>query len=355
VLEMYRLLQKCPRIEPFAALFLLDARFPDPKLRAFAVRSLESLSDFALSELMLQLVQVLKFEPSHDSCLGRFLLRRSIQNPPIVGHSLYWTMFTEKNVQDPHRHCRVLLELFLRKCGDKYRKEIGKQRFIIRELSAISHIVGRIPSSSARDAALREELGKLILPKRFQLPLSPYMNCSGIEISKCKVMKSKKRPLWLTFQNADVEGKPHVVLYKTGDDLRQDLLTLQVLRVMEGLWIHAGIDLKMNAYGCVSTGFGEGMLEVVGSSSTIASIVTSYTQRSSTTSSSRRKSNDNADEDDDDDIADQGPRLSVGVKTHHTYPYTKHITLCTYFCCHHSLYLSSYRYKPKMVFSSHFL
>lgn len=63
VLEMYRLLQKCSRLEPFAALFLLDARFPDPKLRAFAVRSLESLSDFTLSELMLQLVQVLKFEP----------------------------------------------------------------------------------------------------------------------------------------------------------------------------------------------------------------------------------------------------------------------------------------------------
>lgn len=114
-------------------------------------------------------------------------------------------MFTEKNISDPHRHCRVLLELFLRKCGDGYRKDIGKQRFIIRELKYISNKVNRIPSASGRDMALREELNKLVLPKRFQLPLSPYMHCCGIDVNKCKVMKSKKRPLWLTFINADKE------------------------------------------------------------------------------------------------------------------------------------------------------
>jgi len=320
VLEMYRLLQKCSRIEPFAGLFLLDARFPDPKLRAFAVRSLDTLSDFTLSELMLQLVQVLKFEPSHDSCLGRFLLRRAVQNPRIVGHALYWTMFTEKNVQDHNRHCRVLLELFLRKCGELYRKEIGKQQFIIRELNAICKKMERVNSATSRDLLLKEELNKLVLPRRFQLPLSPYMNCCGIDVAKCKVMKSKKRPLWLSFENADPDGKPHVVLYKTGDDMRQDLLTLQVLRVMEGLWIHGGLDLKMSAYGCVSTGFGQGMLEVVPSSNTIAGIVTAYTQRSKNGSSksggrgssvSRRKSNES---DVGEEEEPKGPRLSVGAR-----------------------------------------
>jgi hypothetical protein len=140
-LNRYRLLQRCPRLDPFRALFLLDSRFPDPKLRAFAVRSLEALSDYSLSQLMLQLVQVLKFEPSHDSFLGRFLLRRALLNPPIVGHALYWMLYAEKNVNDRHRHCRVLLELFLRKCGEKYRTEIGHQQFLLKELSAISDTV----------------------------------------------------------------------------------------------------------------------------------------------------------------------------------------------------------------------
>jgi hypothetical protein len=58
VLEVYRLLRTCPPPDPFAALFLLGAQFPDPKLRALAARALDALSDVALSQLMLQLVQV---------------------------------------------------------------------------------------------------------------------------------------------------------------------------------------------------------------------------------------------------------------------------------------------------------
>ena len=55
------------------------------------------------------------------------------------------------------------------------------------------------------------------------------MRCSGLDVSKCRVMNSKKRPLWLAFKNAAAGGPPnHVVLFKAGDDLRQDLLTLQV-------------------------------------------------------------------------------------------------------------------------------
>jgi phosphatidylinositol-4,5-bisphosphate 3-kinase len=55
------------------------------------------------------------------------------------------------------------------------------------------------------------------------------MECSGLDIPNCRVMHSKKRPLWLTFKNANPQAKAHVVLYKSGDDLRQDLLTLQVM------------------------------------------------------------------------------------------------------------------------------
>uniref|UniRef100_A0A7S2C498 PI3K/PI4K catalytic domain-containing protein n=1 Tax=Octactis speculum TaxID=3111310 RepID=A0A7S2C498_9STRA len=91
-------------------------------------------------------------------------------------------------------------------------------------------------------------------------------------------MKSKKRPLWLNFKNFDDSNSPHLVLFKLGDDLRQDQLTLQVLRIMDSLWKSSGIDLCISAYNCVSTASEEGMLEVVPNSTTLAEVVKQHVQ-----------------------------------------------------------------------------
>ena len=48
-------------------------------------------------------------------------------------------------------------------------------------------------------------------------------------------------PLWLVFVNADPRGKDLYVIFKDGDDLRQDLLTLQMFRIMDNVWRRAGL------------------------------------------------------------------------------------------------------------------
>ena len=40
-------------------------------------------------------------------------------------------------------------------------------------------------------------------------------------------------PLWLCFNKPDADVEPLLVLFKSGDDLRQDILTLQLLRMMD--------------------------------------------------------------------------------------------------------------------------
>ena len=86
-------------------------------------------------------------------------------------------------------------------------------------------------------------------------------------------MDSKKLPLWLVFENCDAFLKrDRYVIFKSGDDLRQDMLTLQMIRLMDKLWLDDGLDLRMSPYGCVSTGDEVGMIEVVLNSETTANI-----------------------------------------------------------------------------------
>jgi len=85
-------------------------------------------------------------------------------------------------------------------------------------------------------------------------------------------MDSKMRPLWIVFENDDPYGDDIYVIFKNGDDLRQDMLTLQMIRIMDKLWKNEGLDLRMNPYGCISTEHRVGLIEVVLNAETIANI-----------------------------------------------------------------------------------
>ena len=89
VVECKKLLQSWLPISAEAALELLDANFADADVRAYGVRQLEGMSDAQVLDYLLQLVQVLKYEPYLDCALARFLLKRSLNNK-LVGHYFFW-------------------------------------------------------------------------------------------------------------------------------------------------------------------------------------------------------------------------------------------------------------------------
>lgn len=93
-----------------------------------------------------------------------------------------------------------------------------------------------------------------------------------MRLSTCecrKVFDSAQKPLWLKCKNYDPDGEEANVMFKCGDDLRQDMLTLQLIRIMDQLWQENGLNLQMNAYDCIATGDEVGMLEMVMKSATL--------------------------------------------------------------------------------------
>ncbi|XP_010777483.1 phosphatidylinositol 4,5-bisphosphate 3-kinase catalytic subunit gamma isoform-like [Notothenia coriiceps] len=125
---------------------------------------------------------------------------------------------------------------------------------------------------------LQELLRNSNLPNEFLLPYDPRIKAGRILLDKCKVMASKKKPLWLEFSPMPSPSSPTPVgiIFKQGDDLRQDMLVLQTLVVMDSIWQEKSLDLNLVPYGCISTGNNIGMIEIVRDAATIATVQRSH-------------------------------------------------------------------------------
>ncbi|XP_067951586.1 phosphatidylinositol 4,5-bisphosphate 3-kinase catalytic subunit alpha isoform-like isoform X2 [Watersipora subatra] len=276
VMEIYFLLKIWPIIEPEVALALLDCSYPDPRVRAYAVHCLEeNLDDNRLSLYLLQLVQVIKFELYIDNPLTRFLLRRSLSNSNI-GHFFFWHIKSEMHTAERKRF-GLILEAYCRGCGS-YLKSLIRQ---VDALDKLTKLTDQLKTE-------RDDDQRKVLETQFQKPdyidalqhLSSPLDSSNIlgilKTSQCKVMQSKKRPLKLTWSNdcplAEHYQSEFKIIFKNGDDLRQDMLTLQVIRIMDNIWQNEGMDLKMLPYNVLATGNMVGLINVVQKAETVMHI-----------------------------------------------------------------------------------
>ncbi|XP_043925972.1 phosphatidylinositol 4,5-bisphosphate 3-kinase catalytic subunit beta isoform isoform X2 [Protopterus annectens] len=274
IAQLQALLQIWSKLPPRDALELLDFNYPDLYVRKYAVDCLTHMSDEELSQYLLQLVQVLRYEPYLDCALSRFLLQRAQANRRI-GHFLFWHLRSEMHISSVATQFGLILEAYCR--GNvAHMKVLHKQVEALNKLKTLNSLIKMNDKSSSKiketmqmclkQATYTDALSEL------QSPLNPNVILSELNTEKCKCMDSKMKPLWIVYNNKVFGGDPVGIIFKNGDDLRQDMLALQLLRLMDHLWKEAGLDLRMLPYGCLASGDRTGFIEVVTAAETIANI-----------------------------------------------------------------------------------
>uniref|UniRef100_A0A673CTV4 Phosphatidylinositol 4,5-bisphosphate 3-kinase catalytic subunit alpha isoform n=1 Tax=Sphaeramia orbicularis TaxID=375764 RepID=A0A673CTV4_9TELE len=281
VAQMYCLLKEWPSIRPEQAMELLDCNYPDPMVRHFAVRCLDKyLTDDKLSQYLIQLVQVLKYEQYLDNPLARFLLKKALTNQRI-GHFFFWHLKSEMHNKTVSQRFGLLLEAYCRACG-MYLKHLSRQVEAMEKLINLTDILKQEKKDETQKVQMRFLVDQMKRPdymdalQNFTSPLNPAHQLGNLRLDECRIMSSAKRPLWLNWENPDIMSEllfqNNEIIFKNGDDLRQDMLTLQIIKIMENIWQNQGLDLRMLPYGCLSLGDCVGLIEVVRSSHTIMQI-----------------------------------------------------------------------------------
>ncbi|KAL6187502.1 hypothetical protein ACLB2K_038900 [Fragaria x ananassa] len=297
--QALELMGRWEMIDVCDALELLSPVFESEEVRAYAVSVLERADDEELQCYLLQLVQALRFERSDKSCLSHFLVQRALRNIELASF-LRWYVAVE--LHDPayakRFYCtyEILEENMMKLSAGMHGDEDGfklwqslvRQTELTAQLCSITRDVRNVRGNTQKKIEkLRQLLSGLLseltyFEEPIRSPLAPGVLITGIVPSESSIFKSALHPLRLTFRAAN--GGSCKVIFKKGDDIRQDQLVVQMVSLMDRLLKNENLDLHLTPYKVLATGQDEGMMEFI-PSRTLALIlsehrsITSYLQK----------------------------------------------------------------------------
>lgn len=286
--QAVQMLSKWTEIDVDDALELLGPNFDHPAVRAYAVDRLKKSDDEDLELYLLQLVQALKFEQispdsdaTQDSSLAKFLISRATQNFKL-GNYFHWYLMVEcddRSVDQSPENRKLffkveydfMMELMKLPGGPEHRKVLLRQAELITVLSKIAEDIKTTREPASRKvekvkhflADPKNDLVTIDPPLPF--PLDPTVLITGVDPSHTLVFNSSLHPIMATFKTTTTTK--YQIIFKTGDDLRQDQLVIQVIILMDQLLQKENLDLKLSPYKVLATGATAGMAQFVPSQS----------------------------------------------------------------------------------------
>ncbi|XP_002414050.3 phosphatidylinositol 4-phosphate 3-kinase C2 domain-containing subunit alpha [Ixodes scapularis] len=275
--DIYFLLTEWRPASPINALTLLLPLFPDTQVRQTAVKWIKNIGSDELCDHLPQLIQALRFETWEDAPITWFLLERSLTSVRVA-HQMFWLL--KQNMENPLtlKRMKLIVQTLLVIVGKSFREIIEKQEEHLNQLCIIAEGVKETRESLRLDKLLQEmeTIHNMMEESPSCLPLNPAMEVCGVDVKSCSYFTSNTLPLKVVYRSTEPGAKPIEVIYKVGDDLRQDMLTLQMIRIMDKFWLKEGLDLKIITFTCVATGNRKGMVEMVTEAETLRRIQTEH-------------------------------------------------------------------------------
>ncbi|SSD58293.1 related to Phosphatidylinositol 3-kinase VPS34 [Saccharomycodes ludwigii] len=213
------------------------------------------------------------------SHLAHFLIQRNSKNFRLSSQ-FYWYLVTEST---DSFHLQSILTYFLNKLPQDYRDKISIQSEFVNILRGFCIHIKNLRDTTQKKTELLHNLvsSKLrgfLKHKKVVLPLDPSITAVDVVVDKCKVFKSSLSPLKITFKTKpdnNIINQTYSLMFKVGDDLRQDQLVVQIITLMDVLLKSENVDLKLTPYKIVTTGPDEGAIQFI-PNDTITDILNKY-------------------------------------------------------------------------------
>ncbi|CEP61436.1 phosphatidylinositol 3-kinase VPS34 LALA0_S03e02828g [Lachancea lanzarotensis] len=323
--EVLELVDAWAEIDIEDALELLGSAYRNLSLRSYAVNRLKKASDSELELYLLQLVQAVCFEsgePLSDksaseftivnvaqsgaaaqtspiselnngsnsvnelnnselgqssvliSPLAEFLIRRAIINSRL-GNFFYWYL---KSESEGNQYLTHILESFVSRLPKERRAKLKHQSLFISMLESFCLEVKNLRDTTPKKVELlmhllTSKLRPFLRSAPVELPLDPDFTVTDVILQDCRVFKSSLSPVKIAFNT--LHGPEYALMFKVGDDLRQDQLVVQIISLMNELLKNENVDLKLTPYKILATGSKEGAIQFI-PNDTLASILSKH-------------------------------------------------------------------------------
>ncbi|XP_050552891.1 phosphatidylinositol 4-kinase alpha isoform X4 [Spodoptera frugiperda] len=289
------------RVSPVEALSYFSRQYPPHPLSAqAAVNTLTSYPSSAVLLYIPQLVQALR----HDT-MGYVaeLIKSLAKKSQVVAHQLIWNMhtnlYTDEEMHNKDPALFDILESLTKNIVDRLSgpaKAFYEREFdFFSQITNISGIIRPFPKGAERKRACLEALKTVKVQPGCYLPSNPDSMVIDIDYKSGTPMQSAaKAPYLARFRVRKYgidemeaiamaisagedppteDGKDRftgiaaevwqAAIFKVGDDVRQDMLALQVISLFKNIFQQVGLDLYLFPYKVVATAPGCGVIECV--------------------------------------------------------------------------------------------